>query len=471
LSSQRAVFFSLPQYNGRALQTGWAMSEDDDALGDLIEICSAPNAGDALFRALVRAARERADNARATAFLKGSAQRAGGLAPATQGLVSRFLLEMDEAEGALGWAASSEPVVAIERVRALIALGRTAEAIATYRPLIQADPSLRDPRIDQRLGALQGQARGATVVDLRGNPLDAASAPPAFAPLAVRAAITFADIGGLDDVKAQITRKIILPFSKPGVFQRFRKKAGGGVLMYGPPGCGKTMLARGAAGECGAAFINVEIPDILDMYIGESEKRLAAIFREARQKAPAVLFFDEIEAIAARRRFGETSNGAAVVSTFLTEMDGFASVNEGVLVLAATNVPWAIDSAFRRHGRFDRFIFVPPPDEAARVEILRRLLAGRPQDEALDLAAIARRTPGFSGADLESLVEEATDMAIDASLDGDIAPIEQQHFAEGLKVVKATTIDWLTSARNYAKYANQGGMYDDVIAFLEQHAH
>ena len=446
------------------------MKNDDDAMGDLIELCSAPNAGDAMFRSLVRVAREEADISRATAFLQSAVDRASDLAPATQALVSRFLLEADNAQSALDWAASDDPSVSIERVRALIALGRAADALAAYRPLLAADPGLRDARIDQRLAAACGQTRGATVVDLKGNPLDQGVEPPAFAPLAVRSTITFADIGGLDDVKAQIARKIILPFKKPGVFQRFRKKAGGGVLMYGPPGCGKTMLARGTAGECGAAFINVEIPDVLDMYIGESEKRLAAIFREARQKAPAVLFFDEIEALAARRRFGETSNGAAVVSTFLAELDGFSSANDGVLVLAATNVPWAIDSAFRRHGRFDRFIFVPPPDEAARLDILRRLLDGRPQDRALDLATLARRTPGFSGADLESLVEEATDMAIDASLDGDIAPIQQAHFIEGLKVVKATTIDWLTSARNYAKYANQGGLYDDVIAFLGQHA-
>jgi AAA+ superfamily predicted ATPase len=445
------------------------VTDHEDALGDLIEACSA-RPSDALFRSLVRTARETAENSRAVEYLTAHAAEASTLAPATQGLVSRFLLEMGAAKAAIKWAQSNDPLAAIERVRALIAEGSLSDAVALYRPLLQTNPELRDARIDQRLAAGAAQTRGATVVDLRGRPIDAPEAPPAFAPLATRERITFADVGGLDDVKAQISRKIILPFQKPGVFQRFRKRSGGGVLMYGPPGCGKTMLARATAGECGAAFINVEIPDVLDMYIGESEKRLAAIFAEARQKAPAVLFFDEIEAIAARRRFGETSTGAAVVSTFLAEMDGFSSVNEGVLILAATNVPWAIDSAFRRHGRFDRFLFVPPPDRAARVDILKKQMTDRPQDEHLDIERIASRTAGFSGADLLSLVEEATDQAIDASLAGDIAPISDAHFSESLKSVKATTIDWLTSARNYAKYANQGGLYDDVIAFLESHA-
>jgi SpoVK/Ycf46/Vps4 family AAA+-type ATPase len=182
-----------------------------------------------------------------------------------------------------------------------------------------------------------------------------------------------------------------------------------------------------------------------------------------------VLFFDEIEAMAAKRRFAETSNGAALVSTFLSEMDGFGSANDGVLTLAATNVPWAIDSAFRRHGRFDRFIFVPPPDAPARREILVRLLKDRPQSPSLDLDAVAKRTSGFSGADLASLIEEACDLAIEESLKGEIAPIAPEHLNESLKTVKATTLEWLTSARNYAKYANQGGLFDDVVAFLDKH--
>lgn len=178
--------------------------------------------------------------------------------------------------------------------------------------------------------------------------------------------LTFDDIGGLDELKKTIHKKIILPYQKPGLFQRFRKKVGGGVLLYGPPGCGKTMLARATAGECKATFFNVAISDVLDMYIGESERKLHALFEQARAQAPAVMFFDEVEALGGKRSNTRESTSSKLVSQFLSEMDGFTNDNHGVLILAATNVPWSVDSAFRRPGRFDRVLFVPPPDRPAR---------------------------------------------------------------------------------------------------------
>jgi SpoVK/Ycf46/Vps4 family AAA+-type ATPase len=277
-------------------------------------------------------------------------------------------------------------------------------------------------------------------------------------------------VGGLDAVKSQIRRRIITPFEKPGLFERFKRRAGGGVLLYGPPGCGKTMLARATAGEAGAAFIPIEIPDIIDMWVGESEKKLAAVFAEARSKKPAVLFFDELEALAAKRQYGPNDHKASLVSTFLSAFDGVSSVNEGVLVLAATNVPWAIDSAFRRPGRFDRVLFVPPPDKAARREILAGLLAGRPTAADIDPDKLAQSTSGFSGADLRNLVETAVDLAIDESLsDQSVEPIARRHLEAALAEVKPTTLEWLSTARNYAKYANEGGAYDEVTAFLDKH--
>jgi hypothetical protein len=253
--------------------------ETSEALTDLIAVARSAPASDALYRSLIRAAREAADFTPAIAFLAEGQPKNGVLSAPVKCLASRLLLEAGRADAALVWAAGESDEEKIDRVRALIALDRITEAVETYRPLVATNAGLRDPAIDQRLAAAPAMTRGATVVDLKGRPVGLqAEAAPVYAPLAVRERITFADVGGLDDVKAQITRKIILPFQKPSVFQRFRKKAGGGVLMYGPPGCGKTMLARATAGECGAAFINVEIPDILDMYIGESEKRLAAIF-------------------------------------------------------------------------------------------------------------------------------------------------------------------------------------------------
>jgi SpoVK/Ycf46/Vps4 family AAA+-type ATPase len=205
------------------------------------------------------------------------------------------------------------------------------------------------------------------------------------------------------------------------------------------------------------------------MYVGQSEKRLAAVFENARASKPAVVFFDEIEALAARRRFGHADHGASLVSTFLNEFDGVNASNEGMLILAATNVPWAIDTAFRRPGRFDRVIFIPPPDKEARLAILEMAMKDRPQDN-VKLQPIAEATSGFSGADLVGLIEEACDFAIEESLDsGEIAPIRQKHLTEATKTRKPTTLEWLSQARNYAKYSNEGGLYDDVTAFLDKH--
>jgi transitional endoplasmic reticulum ATPase len=241
--------------------------------------------------------------------------------------------------------------------------------------------------------------------------------------------------------------------------------------MYGPPGCGTTLLARATAGQCNATFLNVAIEDVLDMYIGESERKLHALFEKARASTPAVLFFDEIEALAGKRQYTREQHSSKLVSQFLAEMDGFVKNNAGVLILAASNVPWAIDPAFRRPGRFDRVLFVPPPDRAARASILKLQLAGRPLADDIDADALAQRTSGFSGADLENLVDTAADRAIAASLaQGGEVPIAHAHLTAALAEIKPTTLEWLTTARNYARYANEGGQYDEVLAFLARHS-
>lgn len=281
--------------------------------------------------------------------------------------------------------------------------------------------------------------------------------------------ITFNDVGGLEIVKKEIYRKIILPFQKPTLFQRLKRKAGGGVLLYGPPGCGKTLLARATAGECQATFYNVLISDVLDMWMGESEKKLHALFEQARRTAPAVIFIDELEALAGQRQYQHNNAAAQLVSQFLSELDGFANNNQNVLVLAATNVPWAIDSAFRRPGRFDRVLFVPPPDNAARISILKILLKDRPSADDIDLQYFADKTSGFSGADLNNLVDTACDIVIEnALLNNNPEPLlTTQHLKQALKEINSTTSEWLTTARNYARYANQSGQYDDVLKFLD----
>ena len=182
------------------------------------------------------------------------------------------------------------------------------------------------------------------------------------------------------------------------------------------------------------------------------------------------MFFDEIEALAGKRQYTREATSSKLVSQFLSEMDGFIKNNAGVLILAASNVPWAIDPAFRRPGRFDRVLFVPPPDRAARAAILQILLAGRPTAADIDAAALAARTSGFSGADLENLVDTAADRAIAASLEHNSeVPIDQGHLIAALGEIKPTTVEWLTTARNYARYSNEGGQYDEVLDFLRRH--
>lgn len=279
----------------------------------------------------------------------------------------------------------------------------------------------------------------------------------------------FADVGGLAQVKRDIERRIIAPFRASGLVARFRRKAGGGVLLYGPPGCGKTLIARATAGECGASFHAIHASDILSKYYGESEERIAAIFAKARADTPSVLFFDEVDALAMKRSDASSSHVAQLVTTMLVEIDGAGTRNDGVLVLAATNLPWSLDAAFLRPGRFDRLFFVPPPDRAAREAILRLELAERPQAPGLDVTRLAAKTSGFSGADLAAVVERAADIAIDATLEQDrVVAIDQRMLDAALGQVRSSVTDWLTTARNHATYANESGRYDDVLAFLRE---
>jgi len=283
-----------------------------------------------------------------------------------------------------------------------------------------------------------------------------------------RESLRFGDVGGLDPIKEEIRMKIIVPFQRPDLFRRYGKRVGGGVLMYGPPGCGKTMLARATAGECEAYFLNVTIDSILDMYFGESERKLAGIFESARAKTPSILFFDEVEAIGASRRDIRNSPGKTIVNQFLAEMDGVSSNNANVLVMAATNAPWSVDSALRRPGRFDRVLFVPPPDEAARLEILRLHMRERPVDRDVDIGELARKTADFSGADLLDLVERAVEGPLVAAMRGGAErSLERRDFLEALKKMKPSTREWFATAKNYATFANTGGLYDDLLEYLK----
>ncbi len=392
--------------------------------------------------------------------------------PAARLTVARICLASEHAEDALLYADGDSAESLMVRAGALADLTRIDEGRAAYERAVALNPALEDRAL---LARLTGQVRMFTA-QRQGGPKLTVISNDDTATMEVDRLIepelervTFAQVAGLDVVKEQVRRKIILPFHKPSLFQRFKKRAGGGILLYGPPGCGKTLLARATAGECDARFYNVAIADVLDMYIGESERKLHAIFEKARQTAPAVLFFDEIEAIGGKRQYSREATSAKVVSQFLAEMDGFAQNNGGVLVLGATNVPWAVDPAFRRPGRFDRVQFVPPPDRVARAKILELLLQDRPQEGLIDTAHLVQNTSGFSGADLRNLVETAVEEAITRSISEEKEmPITNAYLRTALAEVKPTTLEWLSTARNYARYANEAGQYDDVLAFLDK---
>jgi transitional endoplasmic reticulum ATPase len=278
---------------------------------------------------------------------------------------------------------------------------------------------------------------------------------------------TFDDVGGMEDVIQRIRMNIIYPFKNPEVFKKFKKKPGGGILMYGPPGCGKTHIARATAGECGATFMAISITDILSKWLGESEQRLHQLFEQARRRSPSVIFIDEVDAIGGSRS-NASSSMAPIVNVLLTEMDGVAAKNENVMVLAATNTPWRVDDALRRPGRFDRILFVPPPDVPAREAILKIHLRDLPV-EKLDLGKLAQLTERFSGADLRATIERASEKAIYQEMQtGRATKLTQSLLVEVIQEMNPSTNEWLETARSYASYANRSGLYDDLVEFFEK---
>jgi transitional endoplasmic reticulum ATPase len=372
--------------------------------------------------------------------------------------------------------------------RLLQRTGNAAEAEVSYRRALELDPNLsttpQAPREESPAETPSGKLGAATTSSgqslseelLPPYPFDlppnadgsGASAREQELPGLVieKPPYGFEAVGGMARVKDDIRMKIILPTTNQELYAMYGKKAGGGILMYGPPGCGKTHLARATAGEINAKFISIGLHDILDMWLGNSEKQLHKVFEYARANAPCVLFFDEVDALAASRADMRHSAGRHTINQFLSEFDGVEASNEGVLILAATNAPWHLDPAFRRPGRFDEIIFVPPPDLEARGKILELFLDKKPVDK-VDFAKIASKTPDFSGADLRGLVDRAIEEKLrEAMKSGKPEPIRTNDLLAALKRQSPSTKEWLATARNYAAFANEGGVYDDIKAYL-----
>jgi len=350
-------------------------------------------------------------------------------------------------------------------IRALLETARVPEAEAKLDDLLDAAP---DHDVEELLAAFEAKGLQPRRSNKQKSVDDPMSDLSEFRPLDLqtRSQVMFAQVGGLESLKEAARMKIILPFQKPELFAKYGKKAGGGLLLYGPPGCGKTYFAKAVAGECGAAFFNVGIHDILNLYVGNSERNMRRLFETARSNKPAILFIDEIDALGRKRELMRHSGMTTTINAFLNELDGVGNDNAGLLVMGATNAPWDIDSAFKRPGRFDQRLFVPPPDLAGRESILRIHLADKPV-APLDLAQIARNTEHFSGADLAALVSQAADLALtDILKTGNERPIDSKDIAAVLKQIKPSTLEWLAVAKNYVEYANEEGSYDEIRDYL-----
>jgi SpoVK/Ycf46/Vps4 family AAA+-type ATPase len=284
-----------------------------------------------------------------------------------------------------------------------------------------------------------------------------------------RPTIGLDDVAGMAGVKRRLRTAFLAPLENPALRRMYGKSLRGGLLLYGPPGCGKTFIARATAGELGARFIGVGLHEILDMYLGESERRLHEVFEHARREAPCVLFFDEVDALGRRRTQLTHSAGRDVIVQFLAELDSFGSENEGVFVLGATNHPWDVDPALRRPGRFDRTVLVLPPDAEARRKVLELNLRDRPTEE-VDLEPLVAGTEMFSGADLAHVCETAAEFAIEDSIETGVArPIRTEDLVRASGEIRASTTAWLHTARNFAEFANEGGMYDELLRYLREH--
>jgi AAA+ superfamily predicted ATPase len=280
--------------------------------------------------------------------------------------------------------------------------------------------------------------------------------------------LTLADVAGLDEVKARLEAAFLAPMRNPELRKLYGKSLRGGLLLYGPPGCGKTFIARAVAGELGARFITVSFADLIDMFVGRSERNIHELFEVARRNAPCVVFLDEVDAIGQKRSQLRNTPMRSAVNQLLLELDDVASDNTGVFLLAATNHPWDVDSALRRPGRFDRTLLVLPPDGPAREGVFRYHLRDRPV-AGIDLSRLSRLTDGYSGADIAHICETAAERALlDSVKRGEPRLIGQADLEAAVGEVRPSLGTWFETARNVALFANEGGAYDDLVAYLRK---
>ncbi|MET9390451.1 AAA family ATPase [Streptomyces sp. NPDC006624] len=380
-------------------------------------------------------------------------------------------------------------------VQALVAAGRSGEALQHAQEALRADPSsaaAREAMSVALLPRLPAPGEPSEMPEPPATPGRPSETPERLPPGPPRPAerqaqartgtdtpadevvevqhtdVKLADVAGMADVKARLETAFFAHLRNPEIARSYGQSLRGSLLLYGPPGCGKTYLARAVAGELDVGFISVTLADTLDMWMGNSEKNIQAVFRAARRNSPCVLFLDEADAIGGKRSLNRHASGMRnVVTQLLTELDSVGSDNEGVFVLGASNHPWDIDDALLRPGRFDRTLFVAPPDAEARKAIIRAQLRTVPASD-VDLGALAAATENYSGADVAHLCRSAIEIAMqDAMARGRIRSVTTADFHTALRDVRPSVRPWFESAKNVVAFARQDERYRDLIAYLE----
>ncbi len=261
--------------------------------------------------------------------------------------------------------------------------------------------------------------------------------------------MTFNDVAGMEKMKEEIRESVVYPMMKPDLARKYGKFGGGGVLMYGPPGCGKTYIVKAAAGECQAAFINAKLSDLMDMYVGNTEKNIHKVFETARKNSPCILFFDEVDAIGGRRDQQEGQQYMRMaVNQMLYEMDGVEANNQNVLIIAATNAPWDVDPAMRRAGRFSKAIFIPEPDLTSRIAILKMHSRKRPMAKGIPYFRLGVATMNYASADLKAVVDEASAIPWrEAFKSGKERTVQTRDFIAAIRKKKSSLPPWYEQAK------------------------
>lgn len=340
-------------------------------------------------------------------------------------------------------------------------MNKLEEAIKDYEKAIELNPQFDEARNHLEIAKAKKDAGGPAPGAAGGpeNPAGGAGGAPGqpgqnqginAVKLLSKPKMNFKDVAGMKKMKEEINESAVYPLVKPELARKYGKLGGGGILLYGPPGCGKTFIVKATAGECSSAFINAKVSDIVDMYVGQTEKNLHNIFETGRKNAPCIIFFDEVEALGGRREemSGSSQYLKMAVNQLLYEMDGMEANNVNVLVIGATNAPWDVDPALRRSGRFGKTIYIPEPDFTSRKEMFKMYGKKLPVVPAMPWNLIALATEGYAAADTKAITEEAAAIPWrKAFKTGHQRKVNAMDYLEAIKKKKSSLPPWYAQAK------------------------